>query len=124
MILFLVLNLAVVIASMSIFLGKAQKIFQRRFNDGTPIGAHAEFWRWGVPALLVAQLLPCLFIVVSDWGLDKLDEKLVGNATDPALVPWGTIMLVGPLVLVGGFLLVFWAGRGLKAIKFLAKYKV
>ena len=123
-ILFLVLNLAVVIASMSIFLGKAQKIFQRRFSDGTPLGAHAQFWRWGVPALIVAQLLPWLFIAIADAVLDKLDDKLVGGVTDPASIPWGTIMLVGPIALVGGFLLVFWAGRGIKSIAFLAKYRV
>ena len=39
-ILFLVLNLATLILSMSFFLGKTQKIFQQRFNDGTPIETH------------------------------------------------------------------------------------
>jgi hypothetical protein len=33
-------------------------------------------------------------------------------------------MLVGPFLLVGAFLVTFWAVRGLKAIKFLATYKV
>jgi hypothetical protein len=33
-------------------------------------------------------------------------------------------MLTGPLMMVGLFLVVFWAARGVKAIQFLATYKV
>ncbi len=123
-IVFLVMNLAAVIASMTLYLGKAQKIFQRRFNDGVPLRAHGHFWRWGTISVIVAQLLPWLFIVLADWGIEKIDDKLVGNPTDPSQIPWAAIMLIGPALLVGGFALVYWAGRGIKAIKFIATYKV
>ena len=123
-ILFLLLNLVVVIASMSIYLGKSQKIFQRRWNDGVPLAAHARFWKWGSVSVVVAQLVPWLFILIADWGLDKLDEKLVGDATDASQIPWSAIMLLGPILLVAGFVAVFWAARGLKSVLFLAKYKV
>ena len=57
-ILFLVLNLATLILSMSFFLGKSQKIFQARFNDGTPIATHKRFFKWGDPVGAVRPGVP------------------------------------------------------------------
>jgi hypothetical protein len=122
-ILFLVLNLAAVIASMTLFLGKAQKIFQRRFHEGVPVRAHARFWKWGIPALLVAQVVPWLYLVLAERGIEKLNDKMTNGITDAAQLPWGKIMLSGPLILVVGFVVMFWAARGWKALAFLARYK-
>jgi hypothetical protein len=122
-ILFLVLNLAAVIASMSLFLGKAQKIFQRRFNEGVPVRAHARFWKWGIPAVLVGQVVPWLYLLVAERVLEKINDKLTDGVTDASQISWSAIMLVGPLFLIVGFLAMFWAARGIKSIMFLAKYK-
>ncbi|HUJ57592.1 MAG TPA: hypothetical protein VLX92_03855 [Kofleriaceae bacterium] len=123
-ILFLVLNLAAVIVSMTLYLGKAQKIFQRRFHDGVPLREHARFWKLGTLCVLVAQLVPWLYIAIAEWGIDKIDDKLTANVGDASQVPWTAIMLIGPLVLVIGFVVFFWGTRALRAVVFLARYKV
>ncbi len=123
-ILFLALNLVALIVSMSFFLGKCQKIFQARFNDNMPVASHARFFRAGIPSVLLVQVLPWLFAVSADVVLHALDERAFEGVTAAAQVPWGRVLLVGPLVLVVGFLMWFWAARGLKALGFLRSYKV
>jgi hypothetical protein len=123
-ILFLTLNLVALIVSMSFFLGKCQKIFQARFNDNMPVGSHARFFRTGIPSVLLVQVLPWLFAVIADVVLHALDERAFEGVTAAAQVPWGRVLLVGPLVLVVGFVVWFWAARGLKALGFLRSYKV
>ncbi len=120
-ILFLVMNLAVIIIAMSVFLGKAQKIFQRRFHDRLPLSAHGKFWKWGTASVLFAQLLPLGYMVLGGWVLEKIETHLIGDGTD---INWTAVMLVGPAILVIGFAVVFWAARGGKALKFLIGYKV
>ena len=120
-ILFLALNLAAIILAMAFFLGKCQKIFQQRFHDKVPLRAHARFWKWGVPSVLVAMLVPLLYMVLSRWGIDKIANAIIGDGQD---IKWSLLMLSGPLLLVLGFVVVFWAARGVKALKFLATYKV
>jgi hypothetical protein len=120
--LFLVLNLATLILSMSFFLGQSRKIFQARFNEGTPIASHARFFKWGIPSVLFVQLFPLLFVFVAEASLDKINSSLWSQDADA--VPWTKLMLAGPLFLVVAFALAFWAARGFKAIGFLASYKV
>jgi hypothetical protein len=120
--LFLVINLATLILSTVFFLGKTQKIFQARFNDGTPIRTHARFFKWGVPAILFVQLFPWIYGIISDVALEKIYGAFMGD--DLAAWSWGKIFLVAPVVLIVGFGILFWAARGVKAIKFLATYKV
>jgi len=122
-ILFLVMNLAAVIAGMTLFLGKSQKIFQRKFNDRVPLREHKRFWTWGPVALLVAQLVPWLYLVGARWLIEKINNKLAEGVTGADSIPWTPVMLIGPLFLVVGFATVFWAARGMKALKFLATYK-
>jgi hypothetical protein len=43
---------------------------------------------------------------------------------DAEQASWTKTLLMGPLVLVVAFIVLFWALRGVKAIKFLATYKV
>ncbi len=123
-VLFLVLNLAALILSMSFFLGKTQKIFQARFNDGEPIEKHKRFFQWAVPSVLLVQLFPLLFIYVAQFLLEKINRSILSGVTDADHVPWTKLMLAGPLMLVIAFAVAFWAARGFKAIRFLQSYKV
>jgi hypothetical protein len=123
-ILFLVLNLATLILSMAFFLGKCQKIFQARFNEGTPISSHLRFFKWGIPSVLVVQLFPLGFAFGIGKLLELINDKLTAGLTRADDLPWGKILLMGPLMLILVFSIAFWAVRGLAAIKFLAGYKV
>ncbi len=123
-ILFLVLNLATLILSMSFFLGKSQKIFQQKFNEHVPIGRHKRFFGWGVPSVLLVQILPWIYALIASKALTAINESMLNGVTDAAQVSWTKLMLAGPAFLVGGFVVMFWAARGLKAIKFLQSYKV
>lgn len=121
--LFLVLNIAVVLVTNVLFLGKVQKIFKRRFHDKVPLGMHKRFFGWGVLALVWAQLLPLLFVAIAQEGIGALIDKLTDGASADAAPPWSAILLSGPAILVFGFIVVFWAARGLKAITFIMKYR-
>lgn len=123
-ILFLVLNLAALILSMSFFLGKTQKIFQARFNEGEPIQKHAHFFKWGIPSVLLVQVFPLVFAYLGNFILDKVNDSLLSGVKDADSIPWTKLMLAGPLVLIVAFAILFWAVRGFKAIKFLQSYKV
>ena len=123
-ILFLVLNLAVIILTTIFFLAKSQKIFQKRFRHGIPLAAHGRFWKWGVVSALWAQLLPVLYILASvpaiGWFVEKSVERFLNENTQN----WAFILGTGPAMFIVTFLLVFWIGRGVSALGFLAKYKV
>jgi hypothetical protein len=121
---FLVLNLLTLILSMSFFLGKTQKIFQARFNDGVPLAAHARFWKWGTASVLIVQLIPLVFVFIAQLGLEKINTSLMSGVTDASEVNWTMLMLAGPLFLVVGYVAVFWAARGLEGIVFLQRYEV
>jgi hypothetical protein len=123
-ILFLVFNLATLILSTGFFLGKTQKIFQQRFNEGVPVSTHKRFFKWGIPAVVFVQLFPLLFVLVANKCVDKINDSLVSGVLDADKVPWGKLLLAGPAFLVGGYALMFWGVRGFKAIGFLFKYKV
>jgi hypothetical protein len=123
-VLFLALNLATLILSMSFFLGKCQKIFQARFNDGTPIATHKRFFKWGIPSVLFVQVFPLVFILVAQKALERINDSLLSNIKDADAVPWTKIMLAGPFFLVAAYMLMFWGARGIKAIGFLLSYKV
>src|SRR5262249_39544495 len=117
--LFLVLNIAVVLVTNVLFLGKMQKIFKRRFHDKVPLGMHKRFFGWGVLSLVWAQVLPLVFVAIAQEGVGKLIDKLTDGASPDAPPPWAAILLSGPAILVFGFIVVFWAARGLKAITFI-----
>ena len=123
-ILFLVLNLATLILSMSFFLGKSQKIFQQRFNEGTPISTHRKFFKWGIPAVLLVQIYPWIFVFVASKILAAINSSVMGGELNAESISWGKMLMAGPAFLVVGFVVLFWAVRGFKAIKFLQGYKV
>ena len=121
---FLVLNLAVLILSMSFFLGKCQKIFQARFTRRVPIATHVPWLKWAVPAVLLVQVFPLLFALFADKVIGALDSGARAGVADPDKLAWGKTLLAGPLILVAGFLVLFWATQGVRALKFLFAYKV
>jgi hypothetical protein len=121
---FLVLNLAVLILSMSFFLGKCQKIFQARFTRKVPLDTHKPFFKWAIPAVLLVQVFPWLFALFADKVIGALDSGAREGVSDPNKLAWGKTLLAGPLILVAGFLVLFWAAQGVRAIKFLFAYKV
>jgi hypothetical protein len=123
-IMFLVLNLATLILSMSFFLGKTQKILQQRFNEGTPISTHAKFFKWGVPSVLLVQVYPLIFVLVASKILAAINDSVMGEAVTAESISWGKMLMAGPAFLVVGFVVLFWAVRGLKGLKFLQGYKV
>jgi hypothetical protein len=123
-VLFLGLTLGVVIVSMSMFLGKTQKIFQQRFNEGVPLAAHRNWWTWAIPAVLLAHLIPLGYLFAARFGIERIERSIMAGVQDAEQVNWTLLMLAGPGLLVIGFLVVFWAARGLAAVTFLARYKV
>jgi hypothetical protein len=120
-VLFLVLNLAAIVLSGAFFLGKLQKILQARCNGGVALSSHARFWRRGVASLLVAQLVPVVFMVAGWKVVDWFATRMIG---DGSAIRWKSILVGGPAILVLGFVLVFWAARGLAGLTLLARYKV
>jgi len=123
-ILFLVLNLAVIVLTTAFFLGKCQKIFQKRFREGVPLAAHGRFWKWGVVSALWAQLLPVLYILASVPAIGWFVEKSVDRFLNEKTQNWAFILGTGPAMFIVTFVLVFWVGRGVSALGFLARYKV
>jgi hypothetical protein len=118
-ILFLVLNLGILIASATLFLGKTQKIFQQRFQDGVPLGKHKKFFLWGILALVWAQVFPTLFVYAADPVVDRLlDPPQKGEE-----IPWTLLLVSGPLAVVVLFLFLAWALRVFKGLGHILKYK-
>ncbi|MCE9572130.1 MAG: hypothetical protein K8W52_03130 [Deltaproteobacteria bacterium] len=122
-IIFLVLNIGMLIVSVAFFMGKTQKIFQRRFNDDVALGKHARFWKWGTISVVIVQVIPLVFVMLGQLGLEAINKGVMTHGGSAADVNWTMAMLAGPLFLVFGFLIFFWAARGFKAIAFLFKYK-
>lgn len=124
---FLVLNLAVVVATSAFFLGKAQQIFQGKFRHGVRLGAHARFWKWGSLGALWTLVLPALYIVVAEKGIGWFVEKSMDKFLNPEDLGgsnWAFLLASGPALFLATFGLVFWAARGFGALKLLATYKV
>ncbi len=117
-VLFLVLNMALVLVSSSFVLGKVQKIFQQRFHEGTPLSAHAPFWKWGPAAMVWSLLYPVLFITAAE----PVVEKLVALGAGPGEPSWGALLLVGPLSLLALFVGGAWAARVFKGLWFVKRY--
>jgi hypothetical protein len=74
--------------------------------------------------VLFVQLFPLLFVLVAQTILMKINGGILEGVEDAEAVSWKKLMLLGPLFLVVAYLVMFWAARGVKAIKFLATYKV
>jgi hypothetical protein len=115
----LALNVLLVLLSSGFYLGKIHKIFQARVHQNVPFGAHDRFWLWGTLGLLGAQLYPFVFAEATRPIIDALGEKAFAKE-EPSFT---LLLLSGPLIMVVGWLVVFWAARGVKGLTFILKYK-
>jgi hypothetical protein len=123
-ILFLILNLAVIMVSMWFFVARSKAIFQRCCNDRVPLRDHTRFWAWGSLSVVWALVFPLLYIVVARLAIDRINASVMAGATDAESVRWEVLMLGGPLILVVGFIALLWASRVLRSIRFLIAYEV
>lgn len=80
--------------------------------------------QWGAPAVLLVQVFPLVFALVSAKILAAVNDAVTGDALNAESISWAKMLLAGPAVLVLAFGILFWALRGVKAITFLAGYKV
>jgi hypothetical protein len=115
----LVLAVAILVLSSTFWLGKVHKILQARMHQKIPLGAHKKFWIWGTLTMLLSQAYPFLFSLAIEPVVDKIDDMAFGKE-EPS---WSMVLLSGPLVMVVGFLLLFWIIRGMKGLVFTLKYK-
>jgi hypothetical protein len=118
-IMFLALNVMVVTLAGAFYLGKVHKIFQAKFQDAVPLEAHMSFWKWGSLAVAWTIIFPLGYLEVVEKITDYLEKG--AQDKDPA---WNVILLTGPVLLVVGFIVAFWAVRGMKGLGFLLKYNV
>ena len=116
----LVTLVLVVIVGNVLYLSRAQKIFRQRFHDKVRLGAHRTFWTRGSWWLIWSQLLPVLSVAILAEVLDPIFSAFM-EGDKPSFLP---AMLIGGASLLGGFLLLFWLGRGLRAMRSLARYDV
>jgi hypothetical protein len=117
-VLFLALNVLAILVSTGLFLGKAHKIFQQRFQDKVPLREHRAFFGFGLLALVWAQVFPWLFALGAEPVLEKIGETAMAKG-EPN---WTLILASSPVVLVLGFMVTFWALRALKGLAFIKKY--
>jgi hypothetical protein len=117
---FLIIAIGLTIASGILYLGKLQKIMRNRFIDGAPLGQHKAFFGWRSLAVVWCIALPTLTMVIVAFVADKLEDI----ATKGKEWNWNLALLPAPALLIGGFLIVFVLGMGLKALLSIVKYKV
>ena len=115
--LFIVLALMSLVLGAGFFLGKWQKILRARFADRVPLGAHKRFLGLGSLGFLWILAFPFLFIL----GAGEVIDIVLGGVKDG---DWGVILASGPLILVLGFLILYWLLRGLRAQRYLFRHKV
>jgi hypothetical protein len=119
-ILFILINIVVMLVASAFYLGKVQKIFQRRLHERVVLGAHRSFWIWGTAGLVMNLALPLVFAEIIDPILSGPLMRLCIRGED---LHWTAYFLSGPLVLVLGFLVVYVAAQGLRAMLFIKRYK-
>jgi hypothetical protein len=85
-------------------------IIDRRRSAGPP-NAH-----------LHARRIATLATVIL-FGLE-INDRILAGVTDAEQVSWTQLLLAGPAFLVVAFAVLFWAARGIRAIKLLATYRV
>lgn len=117
---YLVLNLAIVTLASIFTLSKLQKILRAKFHHQVPLATHGGFWRWGTLSFLWTEALPLLFIVGVGPGVVALFEGFLAGE-HPSLL---SALLVSGAILALGLPLVFWALRGVKALVFLIRTRI
>jgi hypothetical protein len=119
---FLALNVASVVLSSGMYVGKAQKLLRARFHDKMSFRSQWKFWVFGTLAVVWLQLTPLLFIEIAKPAAEKLIEYSVGSG-DTSHLNWPMLLSSGPLLLGVGFFL-FWLCWGLKPLLFIARFPV
>ena len=89
-----------------------------------PLSTHAAWWKWGAASALFALVLPLAYLFLAKTAIGAVERKIMDSVTDAEKVNWTLILFATPLLLVVGFVVFLWAARGVKALGFLAKYKV
>ena len=117
---FLLLAVIVIVASSTLYIGKVQAILRGKLNQGIPLSTHKKFFTWQSLAVLWCIALPMGVLVAMSELADYLTEK----GTSGAEFDWSMALLPAPIGLVLGFLVIFVAAFGLKALLSIAKYKV
>ena len=117
---FLMLAIVVITASGILYVGKLQKILRARFIQGVPISKHKSFFTTQTLAMLWCIALPILTLI----GAAHLADYVTKVGTSGDVYEWSLALLTAPLTLVGGFIVIFVAGLGLKALLSIARYKV
>jgi hypothetical protein len=116
--LFALLDAAVVLAGTIFYLSTSQRIFRQRFHQRVRLRRHGRFFGWRTLALLWTQVLPLLFVLAT---AELIPVLLEWAGEDPR---WPVVLLSGPALIVFGFVLVFWAARGWKALSAIRTYPV
>jgi magnesium-transporting ATPase (P-type) len=123
-ILFLVLNLALIVCATTFFLAKVHRIFQQRFSEQVPLSSHKKFWKWGSVSVVWALLFPLIYMLLARAGIEQINAQVMADTHDAASVNWTVLMLAGPLLLIVGFAVALWATRVFAAVRFLMRYDV
>ena len=117
---FLLLAVVSIVASSTLYVGKIQAILRGKLNQGIPLSTHKKFFTWQSLAVLWCIALPMGVLV----GMSELADYLADKGTSGEKFDWSLALLPAPLGLVLGFLVIFVAAFGLKALLSIAKYKV
>lgn len=117
---FLLLAIVSIVASSTLYIGKIQAILRGKLNQGIPLSTHKKFFTWQSLAVLWCIALPMGVLV----GMSRLADYLAEKGTSGEKFDWSMALLPAPLGLVLGFLVIFVAAFGLKALLSIAKYKV
>jgi hypothetical protein len=95
-------------------------VLEARMHQKVPLGTHKTFWIWGTLGMVFAMLFPFLYALGAKPLLDFIEDKAFAKGEDPS---WTFVLLSGGLMMVVGFLVIFWATRGLKALVYILRYK-
>jgi hypothetical protein len=97
-----------------------QKVLQSIFHDNVPAKAHARFWKWGVPSVLLVFAIPIAWVYIAYEIVDGPLRKACSEGDE--ITSFGLFMWSGPLLFIVGFAAFFWAARGFRGLRFLMKY--
>jgi hypothetical protein len=120
----LALHVAIVVTASLGLLGRLQWILRRRLHDGVPLARHARLALAGLMSAAWAQVLPLLYVAaatpVIGWLLDRSLAKFVVERSAPER-NWEFVLTSGAALYLVSFVLVFWLGRGVKALASLTR---
>ncbi len=113
----LVTCIAIYILAMVFFIGTVRKILRSKFHYGHTFAEYKRFWIIGSLAVIGVMLFPVVYVnIVGYIAVEVWEPDLdVLSAMDMVMIPLPALVL---------FPILFWAVRGLKALKFIKGYPV